>query len=63
MRTSVSLVALLSLLAACGGEAPQQTGATTTEQPATPTRGAPVQQGNANKADAVPAFPEQTRAP
>lgn len=64
MRTSVSLVALAGLLAACGGGEPSQTAtAPTTEQPATPARGAPVQQGNANKADATPAFPEQTRAP
>jgi glucose/arabinose dehydrogenase len=64
MRVTALVAALAGLLAACNGETPAPTASA--DQPGsatTPTRGAPVQQASTNKADAVPAFPEQTRAP
>lgn len=60
----LSTAAVGLVLAACSPQTPAS-GAETAQaqQPATPARGAPVQQSNPNKSDAVPAFPEQTRAP
>jgi glucose/arabinose dehydrogenase len=58
-----ALLSFASLLAACSGA---DTGAAPEQPPGNPAaaaRGAPVAQGEPNKADAVPAFPEQTRAP
>ena len=56
-----STAALGLVLAACSPGAPAPTAQA--EQSTNPTRGAPVQQSDPNKSNAVPAFPEQTRAP
>ena len=69
MRLPVLVSAMIGLAAACQGEAPGPSAGTVTTAPPdasgtpAPARGAPVAQGAPNKADAVPAFPEQTRAP
>jgi glucose/arabinose dehydrogenase len=61
---AISVAALALALSACGQNGSPQTGGQTAQgQTPTPTLRAPVQQGAANKADAQPAFPEQTRAP
>lgn len=62
MRVTALAGALASLLVACNNEVPAPT-ASAEQAAGTPTRGAPVEQANPNKTDAVPAFPEQTRAP
>jgi glucose/arabinose dehydrogenase len=58
----LALLGFAGLLAACGGATPTSA----VEQPpgnnAFPARGAAVAQGEPNKTDAVPAFPEQIRA-
>jgi glucose/arabinose dehydrogenase len=60
---AISIAVLAVALSACGQDAAAPADTQTVEQTATPTLRPPVQQGAANKADAKPAFPEQTRAP
>ncbi|MEQ1608273.1 MAG: PQQ-dependent sugar dehydrogenase [Hyphomonadaceae bacterium] len=65
LSTALTFSTALSLvLTACGPSSPVTDARTAqADEPQTPARGAPVRQDAANKADAVPAFPEQTRAP
>lgn len=58
-----AFLAIAGILSACNDG---DSGAAAEQQPpgsTTTSRAAPVAQGEPNKADAVPAFPEQTRAP
>ncbi len=66
MRTpALAALSVALACAACAESVPsnptETAAATQDDQPA--QRGAPVEQGPPNKADATPAFPEQTRAP
>lgn len=62
MRVVVSVAVLVFALGACNPPTPAPAADDTLIAPPV-ERGPPVAQGAANKADAKPAFPEQTRAP
>lgn len=62
MRSFVSVAVLALALGACNPSTPAPAADDTLMAPPV-ERGPPVAQEAANKADAKPAFPEQTRAP
>ncbi len=59
----LALLGFAGLLAACGGATPNSAVEQRPGNNASPARGAAVAQGEPSKTDAVPAFPEQNRAP